>query len=900
MKNFKKVMALALALAMVLSTMTTAFAATANADKAQVLYDLDLFDGKSADEYMPALEDAATAPEALKLIGTALGWTVDADATTTFEDVPAWAVPWVAKAVELEITNGVSDTEFGSDVIDGKRVVTWFLRALGYDMNEAWNDTETLAATAGLTIPTATLRDDVVGVIYQGLMTTPVGADATLIETIVLDDAAKTAIAEDAGLVDASLAIEAAAITGVKTVEVKLNKAVDTDTTTVQVKKGAAIYSSTVAWNDAKNTATVTCVTNLDNNVGTYTAVVTTADETLTKDFEVADEAAATIAVSTTTVDDAAAAAEVTFVISNQYGEDMEVAATAVTAAAYDVTTGKVVAVDNSAADSTLTLDTDTVTADDIAVGDVIRLTISYLGMTTQANLTVVDAATSATFGFGAVTLADEDDVRLTAADTGVGLGYTLLDQYGVETTLATHVAGADAVANQETISGVLFISSDVTVVDPDDFAVDADGVLTFAAGAEGTAVVTAIINETGAVATTSIVVNGASAVDTVTISAPTSVVADGETVELALVAIDQYGATLDNDSAAVQAITFANASIDADGVLTTDALVEGDFTVQAGTGADADAYGTVTFTVEAAAYANAITAVSFDTYIESTASVTLTDDNVTAVDQYNRAIDTATSIIGESDTEANITDGTGGAGGTDTLTAAAEGSAVVTVSYTFGGATVTKDVTVNSVASGSIEAYTVDAIDTLFAQVGADGYDVAVALSGVDADGNAVKLVTTAPDFITSSNEAVAKADATNLKVDGVAAGTAVISAWVDGAVVGTTTVTVSEDTPVATAVSFADTVETTIAVTVDTTDVSDDLVVEDQYGVDLVAEGDLDPTAVGFWTISTDNSGVNDVAISAAGVIDVGSSVATDVLTVGYVTTNGVTTTIEITMVP
>jgi len=73
----------------------------------------------------------------------------------------------------------------------------------------------------------------------------------------------------------------------------------------------------------------------------------------------------------------------------------------------------------------------------------------------------------------------------------------------------------------------------------------------------------------------------------------------------------------------------------------------------------------------------------------------------------------------------------------------------------------------------------------------------------------------------------------------------------------------------------------------------------VTDQYGVDLVAEGDLDPTGAGFWTISSDNAAAT-VAVSAVGVIDVGDSVATDILTVGYVTTNGVSATIELTITP
>lgn len=202
MKNLKKVVALVLAFAMVLSMGTVAFAAE-NATEADALYNLGLLKGYSTTEKVLGLDDAADAQQAIKLIGVALGWEVDAEATVDFTDVADWAVPYVAKAVELGVTNGVSATEFGTEV-DGKRMVTWLLRALGYESAAAWENTDTLAAEAGITVPTASLRDDVVGVIYESLMAKKVGSDTTLLDDLIAAGTVTEADAIAEGLKEAA------------------------------------------------------------------------------------------------------------------------------------------------------------------------------------------------------------------------------------------------------------------------------------------------------------------------------------------------------------------------------------------------------------------------------------------------------------------------------------------------------------------------------------------------------------------------------------------------------------------------------------------------------------------------------------------------------------------------
>lgn len=241
MRNLKKVVALVLALSLVLSMATTAFAATTASEQADVLYDLGLFKGYSDTEKVLGLDDTSTAPQALTLIGRALGWEVDMSATTDFEDLQeakfSDLVPYVVYAVEKGITNGVSDTEFGVANLNGKRMVAWVLRSLGYDFAEAWTDTVELAVIAGLTIPTIeeVLRSDVAAVIYDMLDAVPVGSEMTVIETLVGDNAELKAIAVQHGLIEAApvavdVMVESVTATNLKEVVVVFNNELDKDT----------------------------------------------------------------------------------------------------------------------------------------------------------------------------------------------------------------------------------------------------------------------------------------------------------------------------------------------------------------------------------------------------------------------------------------------------------------------------------------------------------------------------------------------------------------------------------------------------------------------------------------------------------------------------------------------
>ena len=237
MKNFKKVLALVLAFAMVLSSMTISFAAEATLyatqTEAEALYDLDLFEGYSKTEKDLGLEDALTREQAMKLMADVFGWNVDMDATSDFEDVSAWAQPYVAAAVAKGVTNGIGEGNFGGTVqATGKQVVAWFLRELGYE--EAYENAAQLGIDAGiitledaLTINEKALRANLTKVAYNTLKATPVGEDTTIIAKLIEAEKVDADKATELGLVEVAvpevLAVEEINVLNLIQVEVIFN-----------------------------------------------------------------------------------------------------------------------------------------------------------------------------------------------------------------------------------------------------------------------------------------------------------------------------------------------------------------------------------------------------------------------------------------------------------------------------------------------------------------------------------------------------------------------------------------------------------------------------------------------------------------------------------------------------
>ena len=139
-----------------------------------------------------ALEDSLTRAQAIALVVRFLGAEAEAaggNYTHPFEDVPAWAAPYVGYAYANKITQGVGNSRFGTDEVIGEAAfLTSILRVLGYeDKNDGsgdfiWSDPFALAKTAGLTENSAAgadfRRGDAFDICYRALTATPKSGDS--------------------------------------------------------------------------------------------------------------------------------------------------------------------------------------------------------------------------------------------------------------------------------------------------------------------------------------------------------------------------------------------------------------------------------------------------------------------------------------------------------------------------------------------------------------------------------------------------------------------------------------------------------------------------------------------------------------------------------------------------
>jgi|GEM_PF-1159805 len=157
----KKVLSLILAIALCSSLATTSLAATDEAEAAaNRLFAYGLFLGKDTNaDGTPNfdLDAEISRVEALTLFVRLLGKEDEAQSgtfETPFTDIPDWAAAYVGYAYENALTNGISDTQFGSyDSVSGTQFLTFVLRALGYISGEdfAWNHALELTDKIGLT-----------------------------------------------------------------------------------------------------------------------------------------------------------------------------------------------------------------------------------------------------------------------------------------------------------------------------------------------------------------------------------------------------------------------------------------------------------------------------------------------------------------------------------------------------------------------------------------------------------------------------------------------------------------------------------------------------------------------------------------------------------------------------
>jgi hypothetical protein len=178
-------------------------------DYGKDLYDMGLFDGTSPISYEPNLEGAMNREEAMKMIVSALGWEPSLESECPFDDVSAWAKPYVGRAYLRGIALGTvpAENKFGAkDSVTMQQLLTFYLRALGYETSYAYENAIRLGEMKGLTdgikVSDEYLkRYHLVMVTYNALSTTKINSAKALIEDLILEGRVEKEVAEELGLI---------------------------------------------------------------------------------------------------------------------------------------------------------------------------------------------------------------------------------------------------------------------------------------------------------------------------------------------------------------------------------------------------------------------------------------------------------------------------------------------------------------------------------------------------------------------------------------------------------------------------------------------------------------------------------------------------------------------------
>lgn len=156
---------------------------------ARNMYNLGLLEGEGDGEFIMNLEKKATREQAVKAILGVLGEKAAEGTDVPFKDLSDWSVPYVARAYEKGIVEGVTEEFFNASAAITKREATAILlRALGYE-GDPYKDCASMAVSAGLykdESMTAELDkpltyDDLVFLTYRSLFTHRSGSDDLLL-----------------------------------------------------------------------------------------------------------------------------------------------------------------------------------------------------------------------------------------------------------------------------------------------------------------------------------------------------------------------------------------------------------------------------------------------------------------------------------------------------------------------------------------------------------------------------------------------------------------------------------------------------------------------------------------------------------------------------------------------
>lgn len=788
---------------------------------------VDVSSSSYAAKYIAALEQFG-------IVGNGEGYFSPIDTVTRAE-----FAQMIVQAFDLE-DNGVERPDF-TDVLDG----AWYDNAITIIASQY----HSLGYPDGTWKPDVALtREEAAKFIYG------VHSELTAIE-----------VPEPVG----DIALESVTVVDVNKIEVAFNQAVDTELADIELVKGQANYNVTTEWNEDGDTATLVSAGRITPD--RYTVKVDgLTDNVLQSSVVVEEEEIVSLGVTSPSIEISSGAA-IYFNVYNQYGTPY----TAVDASDFtvvvnesidDVTFGKVSVDESTDEKGNLVAEFPIVDANNkLKEGDKFKVTAVYGDVTVESSVKFVEPSNITSLEFGTVTPLDGSE-RITVGDKDLVVPYVALDQYGEDYELTLE-------------EGITFVSSDKDVVDVDSFAINKDGQLTFDVGEEeGTTTITAILPD-GATSQFKVTVKDEAVVSSVVISAPSTLVADGEIVSLDLVVKDQYGEVIPNEE--VTGLTFSHDFVINKKTGKLEGIVTEDDTFEVTASKSGKELSSVTFTVEEEAIVNKMTSVDFDTVYEVGATGTITADDVVVLDQYGREFTPSSVELEEKDTSNDYFSGSG-----DTVVAEAAGEKIYTVVV---DDTEMKDIMLRVVASDDITSYELAPLGTLY---NGTGYSVIPELIGATADGQDVVLKDGKVDKFTSSDMSVAVPNGLTI----VGAGntftsttdkTIVIKAWDEtGKELGSTDLVVTNKAPKIETITPSDKDIDIVA------DIFDSV---DQYGGEFTEKGTWYFTSTdgsasvvsvtdGMKTLASDsdNFDLEDGDYSVRFISEDGNTVATTVITV------------------
>jgi len=565
MRNLKKVFAVILTVALLASLMVPALAAVSHEAEALKLQKIGLMAGGPADL---KLDEGVTRIQGLAFAIRAAGKEAEAFAMTEEEaaaelakfvdadQVPGWGKKYAAYAIKYGITVGVGNNKFAAlDPISGTSFLVFLLKSgMGYSevttANVVDKAVEVGVLSAGDAVyfgsKAALIRDDAAAILFGAAMNGVNANGKKFIQSLI-----------DAGFVDAKVAAEngfiaALAITSVKAakvnvLEVTFSRPVEDDVT-FTVKRGSnSVSVDNVKWNSNKTVATLTTTSKMIN--GTHTVTAKVGDVELTGSTEVVSQHVDKIVIlnDVALTGKNATEAYVYYDVLDQYGESLrsstniEWSFSTGSKATINKNTGKI-ALERSDEKAFTYGEKIYITGVHVKTGTTVTATLS-VGMA-QA-LDKIEVA-------GYVKYGTSDIIKTLPAGFKANtyyLLYTAVDQNG------NPLEVDKPVTNNE----ITFIVDNVLLVKELDKTTETkitiDGVeynaiavvpgINVSRGGEVT--ITAIANKTGNKTSINTAVGEDQILTSFVMSAPTEMIADGESVEIPFVALDQNGEEIKN-----------------------------------------------------------------------------------------------------------------------------------------------------------------------------------------------------------------------------------------------------------------------------------------------------------------------------------------------------------------